>query len=180
MEEKKKFVDLKGTAHVATEGNPNTGDVAKKAIEVPENQEKKLNTIKKIIEEEGVMARGINEVTLLGWVGQDSELRSPNGTMNMLSFSLATSRSWKKKDSDEWETKTDWHSVVAFGKLAEAAVEIAKKGHELLVKGRIEYYKTEKDGVDRYYTSIVAHTIHLCGGKVKIEENPSSAQELPF
>lgn len=112
------------------------------------------------------MARGVNKVILIGNLGKDPEVRySPNGSA-VANITLATSESWKDKNSGEKQEKTEWHRVVFFGKLAEIAGEYLKKGSQVYVEGRLQTRKwQDKDGKDRYTTEIVANELQMLGSR---------------
>lgn len=100
--------------------------------------------------------KSINRVTLIGAVGQDPETRYTASGMAVASFSLATSE--KRKDKEE---VTQWHSCVAFGKLAEIVQQYIVKGSKLYLDGAIQYQTYEKDGEKRYATKIVVNDISM-------------------
>lgn len=113
--------------------------------------------------------RGVNKVILLGTVGKDAEVRSmPNGN-TVASLSLATSDSWKDKQTGQVQERTEWHKVVFFGKLAEIAGNYAKKGTQLYIEGRLQTRKwQDQSGADRYVTEIVVDQngqMQLIGGR---------------
>lgn len=115
------------------------------------------------------MARGINKVILLGNVGGDPETRSlPNGNA-VTNITLATSESWKDKQTGQQQERTEWHRVVFFGKLAEIAGEYLKKGAQVYIEGKLQTRKWQgQDGQDRYTTEIVVDmngTLQLLGGR---------------
>lgn len=115
------------------------------------------------------MARGINKVILLGNVGGDPETRSlPNGNA-VTNITLATSESWKDKQTGQQQERTEWHRVVFFGKLAEIAGEYLKKGAQVYIEGKLQTHKWQgQDGQDRYTTEIVVDmngTLQLLGGR---------------
>lgn len=112
------------------------------------------------------MARGVNKVILVGNLGRDPEVRySPNGSA-VANVTLATSESWKDKNSGEKQEKTEWHRVVFFGRLAEIAGEYLKKGSQVYVEGRLQTRKwQDKDGHDRYTTEIVANEMQMLGSR---------------
>ena len=99
---------------------------------------------------------GVNKVTILGNVGKDPETRfMPNGGA-VTNLTMATSESWKDKQTGEAKDKTEWHRVVIFGKLAEIAGEYVKKGSKLYIEGALQTRKwTNKEGQDQYTTEIV-------------------------
>lgn len=108
----------------------------------------------------------VNKVILLGNVGKDPELRYfPNGGV-VCNLSLATSRSWKDKDSGERKEETEWHRVVLKDKLAEIAGEYLKKGNPVYVEGSLKTRKwQDKSGADQYTTEIVVREMQLLGGR---------------
>lgn len=110
------------------------------------------------------MSRGYNRVVLVGNVGKDPELRYTASGVPVATFSLATSEMWKDKDGQQRE-RTDWHSIVAWSKLAEIIQEIVKKGSRLLVEGKIQTRSYEKNGEKRSVTEIVANNILLLDGR---------------
>jgi single-strand DNA-binding protein len=112
------------------------------------------------------MARGVNKVILIGNLGRDPEVRySPSGSA-VANITLATSESWKDKNSGEKQEKTEWHRVVFFGRLAEIAGEYLKKGSQVYVEGRLQTRKwQDKEGHDRYTTEIVANEMQMLGSR---------------
>jgi single-strand DNA-binding protein len=97
----------------------------------------------------------MNKVIIMGNLGQDPEMRyMPSGSA-VANISVATSRSWKDKDSGEKKEETSWHRCVAFGRTAETIGEYFKKGRKILIEGRLQYGSYEKDGIKRYTTDIV-------------------------
>ena len=112
------------------------------------------------------MARGVNKVILIGNLGRDPEVRySPSGSA-VANVTLATSESWKDKNSGEKQEKTEWHRVVFFGRLAEIAGEYLKKGSQVFVEGRLQTRKwQDKEGKDRYTTEIVANEMQMLGSR---------------
>jgi single-strand DNA-binding protein len=114
------------------------------------------------------MARGVNKVILVGTCGQDPEVKYlPNGNA-VTNLSLATSESWKDKQSGEKVEKTEWHRVSMFGKVAEIAGEYLRKGSQVYIEGKLQTREWEKDGIKRYTTEIVVDmqgTMQLLGGR---------------
>lgn len=107
----------------------------------------------------------LNQVNIIGRVGQDPEVKYlPNGDA-VANISVATSERWKDKQSGEQKEKTEWHRVVFFGKLAEIVGEYARKGTLIYCQGKLETREWEKDGIKRYTTEIRAHEMKLLGGK---------------
>jgi len=112
------------------------------------------------------MARGVNKVILIGNLGRDPEVRySPNGSA-IANVTIATTESWKDKNSGEKQEKTEWHRVVFFGRLAEIVGEYLKKGSQIFVEGRLQTRKwQDKDGQDKYTTEIVANEMQMLGSR---------------
>ena len=108
----------------------------------------------------------INKVILIGNLGKDPEVRyTPNGAA-ICNITLATTRSWKNKDSGDKVEETEWHRVVFYDRLAEIAGEYLKKGRPVYVEGRLKTRKwQDKEGVDKYTTEIVADNMQLLGGR---------------
>jgi len=114
------------------------------------------------------MARGVNKVILIGNVGGDPETRyMPNGNA-VTNITLATTDSWKDKQTGQLQERTEWHRVVLFGKVAEIAGEYLRKGSQCYIEGRLQTREWEKDGVKRYTTEVVVDmggTMQLLGGR---------------
>lgn len=110
-------------------------------------------------------SRGINKVILVGNVGQDPETRyMPNGGA-VTNLSLATSESWKDKNTGEQQERTEWHRVVFYQKLAEIVAEYVKKGSKLYVEGSLRTRSWEQDGVKRYATEVIANEMQMLDGR---------------
>lgn len=111
------------------------------------------------------MARGINKVILVGTVGKDPEVRYFQSGDAYCTLSVATSESWKDKSGEKQE-KTEWHRVKFTRKLAEIVGEYVKKGQQIYIEGKLETSKyTDKQGIERYSTDIVANEMQMLGGK---------------
>jgi single-strand DNA-binding protein len=112
------------------------------------------------------MARGVNKVILIGNLGRDPEVRySANGNA-IANITLATTESWKDKQSGEKQEKTEWHRVVFFSRLAEIVGEYLKKGSQVYVEGRLQTRKwQDQNGQDRYTTEIVASDMQMLGSR---------------
>jgi single-strand DNA-binding protein len=108
----------------------------------------------------------VNKVHLLGNLGRDPEVRyTPNGAA-VANMRVATTRSWKSRDSGEKQDETEWHSIVLYDRLAEIAGQYLKKGRPVYIEGRLKTRKwQDKDGNDRYTTEIVADSMQLLGGR---------------
>ena len=111
------------------------------------------------------MARGINKVILVGTLGKDPEVRYSQSGSALTSVSIATNESWKDKNGEKQE-KTEWHSIVFYGRQAEIAAEYLKKGRQIYVEGRLQTRKwQDKDGQDKYTTEIVANVMQMLGSR---------------
>ena len=112
------------------------------------------------------MARGVNKVILLGNLGADPETRYTAGGSAVTNIRMATTDSWRDKQSGERQERTEWHRVVFFGRLAEIAGEYLRKGSQCYVEGQIRTNKWQgQDGQDRYTTEIIANEMQLLGGR---------------
>ncbi len=112
------------------------------------------------------MARGINKVILVGNLGRDPEMRYTPGGAAIANVTIATSDSWKDKQTGEKQEKTEWHRVVFFNRLAEVVGEYLKKGAQVYVEGRLQTRKwQDQSGQDRYTTEIVANEMQMLGGR---------------
>lgn len=125
------------------------------------------------------MARGVNKVILVGNCGQDPETKFlPSGSA-VTNLSIATSESWKDKQSGQQQERTEWHRVVFFNRLAEIAGEYLKKGSKVYVEGSLRTRKwQDKSGADRYTTEIVASEMQMLdsrGGQDMGQSNASNA-----
>jgi single-strand DNA-binding protein len=108
---------------------------------------------------------GINKVILVGNLGKDPEVRYTQDGKAITRFTIATSESWKDKTTGETRDKTEWHKIVAFGKLGEICGEYLSKGKQVYVEGRLQTQSWEKDGITRYTTEIIADKMQMLGSK---------------
>lgn len=125
-------------------------------------------------------ARGINKVILVGFLGQDPELRyMPNGGA-VVNLSLATSETWRDRQDGELREKTEWHRVVVFGKLAEIAGEYLRKGAQVYIEGQLRTRNWLDDaGTTRYVTEIVVGqggAMQMLGGRRDDSQPQDTAQ----
>jgi len=112
------------------------------------------------------MARGINKVIIVGNLGADPETRYTGSGTAITSLRIATSEAWTDKQSGEKQERTEWHRVKLFGKLAEIAGEYLKKGRQVYIEGSLRTDKyTDKDGIERYSTDIIANEMQMLGGQ---------------
>jgi single-strand DNA-binding protein len=107
-------------------------------------------------------SRGVNKVIIVGNLGQDPEVRfMPNGSA-VANFTVATSETWKDKQSGEQKEKTEWHRIVIYQRLAEIAGEYLKKGSKVYLEGRLQTRKWQnQQGADQYTTEIVANEMQM-------------------
>ena len=111
------------------------------------------------------MGKGVNKVIIIGNLGQDPEVKyMPNGNA-VANISVATSESWKDKNTGEKVEKTEWHRVVFFKRLAEIVGEYIKKGSKVYVEGQLRTRKWDKDGQTHYSTEIVAREMQMLDGQ---------------
>lgn len=123
------------------------------------------------------MSRGVNKVTIIGNLGADPETRYAQSGSTITTIKVATSESWKDKQTGERQERTEWHRIKFFGKLAEIAGEYLKKGMQVYVEGSIRTDKyTDKEGVERYATDIIASEMQMLGGR---GEGKPEAQAKP-
>ena len=112
------------------------------------------------------MARGINKVILVGNLGQDPETRAMPSGKAVTNVRIATSDSWRDKQTGEQKEQTEWHTVVFFDRLAEIAAEYLRKGSQVYIEGRLRTRKwQDKSGNDRYSTEIIANEMQMLGGR---------------
>jgi single-strand DNA-binding protein len=112
------------------------------------------------------MARGINKVILIGNLGADPETRAmPSGT-TVANLRVATSESWRDKQTGEQQERTEWHRVALFGRLAEVAGEYLRKGSQVYIEGSLRTRKwQDKQGNERYSTEIIGNELQMLGGR---------------
>ena len=128
------------------------------------------------------MAKGINKVILIGNLGNDPETRyTPSGSA-VATVSLATSASWRDKETGDQQERTEWHRIVFFGRLAEIVGEYLRKGSQIYVEGRLQTRKwQDNEGKDRYTTEIVANEMQMLGsrsgGTAPVEQAPPRTEE---
>ncbi|MGQ0659163.1 MAG: single-stranded DNA-binding protein [Chromatiales bacterium] len=111
------------------------------------------------------MARGINKVILIGNLGNDPEVKYTAGGAAVTNIRIATTESWKDKNTGEQTERTEWHTVVMYGRLAEITGEYLKKGRQVYIEGRLRTRKwQDSEGKDRYSTEIIADEMQMLGG----------------
>jgi single-strand DNA-binding protein len=112
------------------------------------------------------MARGINKVILIGHLGADPETRAMPSGATVANLRLATTESWKDKQSGEQQERTEWHRVALFGRLGEIAAEYLRKGSQVYIEGSLRTRKwQDKEGRDRYSTEIIGNEMQMLGGR---------------
>lgn len=125
------------------------------------------------------MSKSLNKVILIGNVGGKVEYKEHSDKLQIANLNLATSEQYRDKNGDKNE-KTEWHRVVLFNKLAQIAAEYIKKGTKLYVEGKIQTRKyTDKDGVEKYSTEIIANDFVLLSS-VNTKENSAEQGDIPF
>jgi len=112
------------------------------------------------------MARGVNKVILVGNLGADPETRYTASGAAITNIRIATSESWRDKQTGENQERTEWHRIVFFSRLAEIAGEYLRKGSQVYIEGALRTRKWQgQDGQDRYTTEIVANEMQMLGGR---------------
>ncbi|SET60021.1 single-stranded DNA-binding protein [Thorsellia anophelis] len=124
-------------------------------------------------------SKGVNKCIILGNLGQDPEIRRTQSGDPIATLNLATSETWRDKQTGEEKSKTEWHRVVIFGKLAEIAEKYLKKGSQVYVEGQLQTRKwQDQQGVERYTTEIIVQgfngTLQMVGGRS--EQGQQSSQ----
>ena len=120
---------------------------------------------------------GVNKVIILGTLGNDPDMKYAANGNAIANLSVATNESWKDKNTGQKQTKTEWHKIIIFGKLAEIAGQYLKKGSSAYFEGKLQTRKwQDKDGNDRYTTEIVANEMQMIGGR---DDRPQDMQSQP-
>ena len=124
------------------------------------------------------MARsGINKVILVGNLGQDPKVKYTAGGAAVTTLSLATSESWKDKDTGSDQERTEWHRVVLWRRLAEIAGEYLKKGSKVYIEGQLQTRKWEQDGQTRYTTEVIGRDMQFLDSRGNSSANNSSYED---
>lgn len=124
------------------------------------------------------MGKGINKVIIVGNLGNDPETRYTASGTAITSLSIATSEQWTDKQSGEKQERTEWHRVKLFGKLAEIAGEYLKKGRQVYIEGSLRTDKyTDKAGVEKYSTDIIASEMQMLGGQGEAKPESSAPRQ---
>ena len=123
------------------------------------------------------MARGINKVILVGNCGQDPETRFSSSGAAITNISLATSETWKDKQTGQQQERTEWHKVVFFNRLGEIAGEYLKKGSKVYIEGSLRTRKwQDKEGQDRYTTEIVGNEMQMLDSRGMSDNSDTGTQ----
>ena len=121
---------------------------------------------------------GINKVILVGNLGQDPEVKYTAGGAAVTTLSLATSESWKDKDTGSDQEKTEWHRVVLWRRLAVIAGEYLKKGSKVYIEGQLQTRKWEQDGQTRYTTEVVGRDMQFLDSRGSSSSDSSSYDDI--
>ena len=112
------------------------------------------------------MARGSNKAILVGNLGNDPDVKATQGGTTITTISVATSEQWKDKQTGQAQERTEWHRVKFFGRLAEIAGDYLRKGSQVYIEGSLRTDKyTDKNGVERYSTDIIANEMQMLGSR---------------
>lgn len=127
-------------------------------------------------------SRGINKVTLVGNLGNDPEVRYLTNGDAVTNITIATSESWKDKNSGQMQDKTEWHNVTFFGKLAQIAGEYLRKGSQVYIEGKLQTRKwQDKKGQDRYSTEVIVDSfkgvMQMLGSKNEGQQSQQQPQQ---
>jgi single-strand DNA-binding protein len=137
------------------------------------------------------MARGVNKVILIGNLGADPEVRYTPGGAAVANVTIATSSSWRDKQSGDMQDRTEWHRVVFFGRIAEIVGEYLRRGSKVYVEGSIRTRKwQDKSGADRYTTEVIGNEMQMldsrggssapaAGGQSGYASNTDAAAKKP-
>ncbi len=123
---------------------------------------------------------GVNKVILVGRLGRDPEVRHLESGVAVASFSIATSETYKDRNTGERRENTEWHNIVLWRGLAEVAEKYLKKGDQVYIEGKLRTRSWEKDGVTRYTTEVVADNMNMLGGggsSSTVEHAPMPTEE---
>lgn len=123
--------------------------------------------------------RGVNKAIIIGSVGQDPEIRYSAAGKAICNISVATNEEWKDKTTGQKQSKTEWHRIVAFDRLAEIMGEYLRQGSSVYIEGKLQTRKWEKDGQTHYSTEIVAEQLQMLGSKQDGAAPKPAAQPRP-
>ncbi|MFP4184561.1 MAG: single-stranded DNA-binding protein [Halorhodospira sp.] len=123
-------------------------------------------------------SKGVNRAIILGNLGRDPEVRYTQGGTAVANLNIATSESWKDKRTGEQQTKTEWHRVTLWARLAEVAGQYLRKGSKVYIEGQLQTRKwQDQSGQDRYTTEIVGREMQMLGGGDQQQQQPSQQQQ---
>jgi single-strand DNA-binding protein len=118
---------------------------------------------------------GVNKCIIIGNLGRDPEIKYTQSNVPVANLSVATTESWKDKNSGEWQEKTEWHRIVAWRHLAERAERFLRKGKQVYIEGRIETRNWEdQSGQKHWMTEIIAQQMQLLGRRDENEQQAAS------
>lgn len=124
------------------------------------------------------MARGVNKTIILGTLGRDPEAFTTSSGKSVTTISVATSESWKDRNTGQQQERTEWHRIVVWGPLAEIAAQYLKKGAQVYIEGRLQTRKWQgNDGQDRYTTEIIANEMQMIGSRSESDAQSSQHQQ---
>ena len=134
------------------------------------------------------MKKGINKCIIVGHLGQEPKIQQLPSGGAVTSISVATSESWKDKNTGQQESRAEWHRIVFFNKLAEIAGQYLKKGSKVYIEGSLRTRTWDKDGEKRYTTEIVANEMQMLDGKSdggnvasnNTQQTPEFDDDIPF
>lgn len=128
--------------------------------------------------------RGVNKVIIVGNTGNDPEVSQFQNGGSVATIAVATSEKYQNKQTGEWVENTEWHRVKAFGKLAEIIAQYVRKGTPIYIEGKLKTDKyTDKNGIERYATNIIADQMQMLGGKgdnAQQQNNHQQPQPSPY
>jgi len=122
---------------------------------------------------------GVNKVILIGNLGADPEVRHLQNDVTVANFNLATSETYKDRQTGEKREQTEWHRVVVWRGLAEVVEKYVKKGSKVYVEGKLRTRKWEKDGIERYTTEIMADNLTMLDSKPAYDGPPQASAPRP-
>ena len=126
------------------------------------------------------MARSVNKVTLIGNLGNDPEMKALPSGNQVANLSIATTDSWRDKNSGEMQERTEWHRVVCFDRLAEICGQYLRKGSRIYIEGSLRTRSWEQDGQKRYTTEIVGREMMMLDGRTDTDmTSQASVQSRP-
>lgn len=118
----------------------------------------------------------LNKVMVIGNLGRDPEVSYTPGGAGITKFSVASKEVWNDKNTGEKKEKTEWHRIVAFGKLGETCAKYLSKGKQVYIEGKLQTSSYEKDGITRYSTDIIASAMQFLGGRAEGQQSQGQQQ----